>query len=305
MLRSILRDILGQKSSSDESTFASKGTMSYHTKGGTLSSFSSFGTERTNVLVHLHEICEEINAPKGFSEFVGESLLGDSKKNISKIDKAIDLDLEEIIATMAQLFIRCTSYAETILLALDDVQWMDSLSWKVVQCIVENSKHILVVCGSRPKEYYTSSLQDDFFRRLNDEHSQNGTCINIHITSLAEDDIREMAAIALSCQPSELDDNFCEIVYKHSGGMPYFASEILENCVRGKKCERLDNGKLGLAGDATQVRISLTLLIIVLEFRWINRDYLITITFVIQNYRIKMLCSLQILRNYSYRDLIA
>ena len=253
LFRSIFQDVLRFQSSSDESTFASKatGTRSYYTKGGTVGSYSSGGSHNTHAIKYLQELCDELDAPEGFFEIVGGNLLGNGKVEKSKIERAPEL--EDIISTMARLFVRCTSHAETIILALDDVQWMDSLSWKVVQCILEQSQHILIVCGSRYVDHKSLSMTAKFWDKINGEYKTNGICTNINMSPLDLDSVREMAAIALLCQPADLDDSFCDDIYKHSGGMPHFASEILENCIRQKECEVLDNGKIGWRSDLAQV----------------------------------------------------
>ena len=288
--------MLGEKPHQDE--FVATG--SYEGRDWETSSYnsgtSSLYTNKFPAIKRLQELCEEMNAPEGFLEVVGENLLGDTKGKLSKIEKAPEL--HDMIIFMARVFIQSTSHAETIILALDDVQWMDSLSWKVVQCILEKSQHIMIVCGSRPIESYTVSLDDEFWDKLSGEYKTNGMCIDINISSLGEDDVREMSAIALLCQPADLDDSFCDDVYKHSGGMPYFASEILENCVRKKECERLDNGKIGWCAGSAQVSHSSTKFI---AERILKHDeFLISASVTICIHRITMLCSLQILRSFSY-----
>ena len=213
---------------------------------------SSLYTYRVPAVRRLQELCDEMNAPEGFLELVGEHLLGDTTGKLSKAKKAPELD--DIITFMAQVYIRSTSHAETTILALDDVQWMDDLSWKVLQCILENSNHILIVCGSRPIDSRALNLDPVFWSKLNEEYTNHGICSNLNIGSLIEIDIRELAAIALLCEPSDLDDDFCNDIFKHSGGMPFFASEILDNCIRQKQHTRLKHGKIGWSDSSEKVR---------------------------------------------------
>ena len=231
---------------SDEATSSSRISKSYHTRdwdAASIGSVSTLSTQKTSVVGRLQELCEELRAPKGFLEIVGQHLLGDTKGKMSKVEKAPEL--EDIISFMAQVFIRSTAHVEVVILALDDVQWMDSLSWKVVQCILETSKNILIVCGSRPKESHPLAIDEDLKRKICGEYRDKKLYLEMSISALRLVDVREMAAITLSCEPSDVDDNFCNDVFIHSGGMPYFASEILEECTRKNQTERLKNGKVG------------------------------------------------------------
>ena len=243
LFRSIFRDVLSERPISDDSTLGSKG--SYRSKGfggSSIGSYSTFDANKANVMEYLLEICQELNAPEGFLEIVGQHLLGDKKSKISKVEKAPEVN--DIISFMARVFIKSTSHAEGVILALDDVQWIDSLSWKVLQCIFETSKNVLIVCGSRPIESHPLSIDDEFWTKLNGE-CRGGLFTEITIAELNKDDIREMAAITLSCEAEDVDDEFRDDVFIHSGGLPYFTSEILDNCVRKGQCGPLKSGKIG------------------------------------------------------------
>ena len=122
----------------------------------------------------------------------------------------------------------------------------------MLQRILENSNHILIVCGSRPIDSRALNLDPDFWSKLNGEYTNNGICSNLIIGSLIEIDIRELTAIALLCEPSDLDDDFCNDIFKHSGGMHFFAS--LDNCIRQKQHTRRKQGKIGWSDSSEKVR---------------------------------------------------
>ncbi|KAK1736676.1 adenylate/guanylate cyclase domain-containing protein [Skeletonema marinoi] len=56
-------------------------------------------------------------------------------------------ELAKIVDFMADAFVRCTKHADLVLLALDDVHWMDEMSWKVVQAIFERGQNVLSLIG--------------------------------------------------------------------------------------------------------------------------------------------------------------
>ena len=184
-----------------------------------------------------------MNAPEGFLEIVGHHLLGNSNLKMALVKKAPELG--DIVTFMAEVFIRTTSHAEIIILALDDVQWMDNLSWKVVRNIFERSTNVLIVCCSRLLEDIPLTMDKDFWEMLNDKYKKSNRYYETYIGALEKSEVREMAALTLKCKPEDISDKYINDVYMHSGGMPYFASEILENCVRNNLFRRYANNKIG------------------------------------------------------------
>jgi len=246
VFRSIFRDVLSEKPIDDEASFASRGTNSLFGKGWDNKSFSTMSTndcETTSVISRLHEICEELNAPEGFLGIVGHHLLGNSNLKMASVKKAPELD--DIVAFMAEVFIRSTRHAEVIILALDDVQWMDNLSWKVVRNIFERSTNVLIVCCSRLIEDIPLTMDKDFWEMLNGKYRDSNLYYETYIGALEKSEVREMAALTLKCKPEDISDKYINDVYMHSGGMPYFASEILESCLRKNLCKRNADNKIG------------------------------------------------------------
>jgi Predicted ATPase len=253
LFRSIFRDVLHYRPKSDNSAPESKwdasSTRGRDWDGNSLGSGSSHRTDRSNAIVYLKEMCEEMNAPAGFLELVGRHLLGDSDYKELKAEPK----LEEIISFMADVFIKSISTAEGVILALDDVQWMDSLSWKVLQCIIGRKQNLVLICASRPINHHSVTLERGFWQQLFHDLKKLAVFSEMTIGRLDASDVREMASIVLSCDPCDIDNNFCDDIFTHSGGMPYFASEILENCMKNEQYGRLGNGKIGWKEECLKV----------------------------------------------------
>ncbi len=189
----------------------------------------------------LREMCTDIGAPPGLIEVIGHHLLGSSRLKMSKAEKTPDL--EDIIIFMAKLFIKATSHAEMVVLAMDDVQWLDNLSWKVVQHIFEESNNLLIVCALRPLEEYSLTMDESFWELLVGKYQDQFT--QIPLGSLEPEEIRDMTALFIDCKSSEVDDEVVDDICRNSGGLPHFASEILDNCVKNNRFETLPNKKWG------------------------------------------------------------
>ena len=144
---------------------------------------------------------------------------------------------------MAQVFITASCHADIVVLALDDVQYMDKLSWKVVHSIMGMGERILLVCGSRPLDTCRLALDEDFWEALKRRSKKRFN--EVYLKSLEKREIRQLAALCLKCDVDDLDDRFINDVYMHSGGMPYFASMILKNCHRNNLFKRFENNKIG------------------------------------------------------------
>ncbi len=266
LFRSIFRDVLSEKPMGEDGSFGSGGTGSYRDRDWdsvSLSSLSTAQSQKTSVIGRLREICEEMDAPSGFLEIVGHHLLGNSRLKMSSVEKAPEL--ADIVSFMAQVFIRSTSHAEVVVLALDDVQWMDNLSWKVLQSIFENGLNVLIVCGSRPFESQSLTMDDDFWDMLREESRKEGRYDEILLGPLAKNEVRELASLTLKCDPDEIMDKFIDDIHMHSGGMPYYASEILQNCVRNKLFRRFDNNMIGWRPQRRNVSMPYLLVCMVCE----------------------------------------
>ncbi len=200
-------------------------------------------TVKTNSPDRLNEICKELGAPRGFIQIVGYHLLGHTKNQIPKQEKAPILN--DIVDFMAKVFIHCTSHADLTVVALDDLHQTDNMSWKVIQRIFEIGKNVLFICGCRPLGSRKLFVDDDFWKSMTTEHKANKRFQELDIGPLNRADIAKMASIVLSCKVDELDKSFVKDIYDHTGGMPHFAFQALSNCNKQGLCERLESKRFG------------------------------------------------------------
>lgn len=213
-----------------------------------ITSQSSRSSRGSTDMTRFHFICRELNAPPEFMEVVGKRFLGirgGNKSDSATQSESPTQQIQSVIKFMADAFIRCTKNANLVLLALDDVQWMDELSWKVVQTIFERAENVLILCGSRPP---SSSLTMDptFFSDLQGQFQKEGRYLEISLAPFNESEVKEMIADTLKIMSDEIDASFSRNVFTTSGGMPHYLGHILDAIKRNNLTVRLENGMIGM-----------------------------------------------------------
>lgn len=241
LFRSIFRDLLSEGSKGEESERGSIGTDSVQEKLS--GSMSSIDSQRASIFERLQELCIQLNAPEGFVEIVGHHLLGSSKLRMKAVKKAPKLS--EIISFMAQVFLLSSEHVDVIILALDDVQYMDNLSWKVIERIFEQGKNLSIICGSRPLDEIPLTVDEDFWTKLHRTHKKAGQFHEINVEPLSKADVRLFASSLFKTEPTDIDDSFIEDIYANSRGIALFTSMILKNCIQNNLYGTSNENKVG------------------------------------------------------------
>jgi predicted ATPase len=192
-----------------------------------------------------------MNAPKGFLELVAHLLLS-KQQNIAKIENTPVIS--DVIEFIANLFIKLTSNVQLVIIVLDSIQWLDAMSWDVVQKIFEIGKNVLIVGSSRPLEVTRLPMNELFWKDLNQKYRNDKRFYEARLGPLKEEEVKEMAAITFHCHSEELDDDFISDIYSHCNGMPYFVAEVLDGMVRTQACKRMPNGKMSCTKKDALVR---------------------------------------------------
>ena len=212
-----------------------------------LNTYSSKSSTMSTDATRFRYICQELNAPPEFSEVVGKRLLGLREINTNTVaSNAKPPDMKKVIDFMADAFVRCTRHAHLVLVALDDVQWMDAMSWKVVEAIFERGKNVLILCGSRPLSSYSLTVDPKFWSDLHDEHKQAGRYSEVNLVPFTEPEVHQMIATTLKFEPNEVDSGFSRNIFHTTGGMPHFLSYALDTIGRNQLTVRLENGLIGM-----------------------------------------------------------
>lgn len=264
LFRSIFKDLLNQMRYDDDarSHSSNRGESFEVSVDGiwddlSLASQSTKDSVVSNDANRFQHICDELNAPPEFIEVVGKRLLGIRDKSSTSNAISGTPNLDNVVEFLADAFIRCTKHMDIALLQLDDVQDLDEMSFKVVQCIFQRASNVLIFCGSRPLSDYSLAVDSSFWEELHDSFSKQGRFVEISLQPLTECEVRYYIALSLSVSsPDEIDQSFSRNIYTATGGMPHFLSYAIDAIKRQELFTRLDNGLIGLkstVGDEEKV----------------------------------------------------
>ncbi len=211
-------------------------------------SIGSTGSSQRKVsaMRRLQELCRDLNAPQGFLEIVNYR----QKAGKHKVGKASGSD--EIINFMVKIFAHCAKDADLTIVALDDVQHVDNMSWKVIQKIYETVDNVLFICVSW-NAGSISQVDKGFWENLQGKEKELNNVQEMNLQPLFDSDIAEMASLLLPCIVEELDTSFVKDIFDFTQGKPLFAHEVLEKCKRQGLHKRLENNKIGWAVDIVEV----------------------------------------------------
>ncbi|MEH2119174.1 ATP-binding sensor histidine kinase [Nostoc sp.] len=117
-----------------------------------------------------------------------------------------------------------TSKEHPLVIFLDDLQWADSASLKLLQLLMEQTGHLLILGAYRDNEV---SSAHPFILTV-DEIVKTGAVVNtITLQSLSLVDMNQLVADTLSCDRS-LAQPLTELVYQKTKGNPFFATQFLK-----------------------------------------------------------------------------
>ncbi|MBN4003879.1 ATP-binding sensor histidine kinase [Nostoc sp. LPT] len=117
-----------------------------------------------------------------------------------------------------------TSKEHPLVMFLDDLQWADSASLKLLQLLMEQAGHLLILGAYRDNEV---SSAHPFILTV-DEIVKTGAVVNtITLQSLSLVDMNQLVADTLNCDRS-LAQPLTELVYQKTKGNPFFATQFLK-----------------------------------------------------------------------------
>ncbi|MEP6524591.1 serine/threonine-protein kinase PknK, partial [Microcoleus vaginatus DQ-U2] len=126
---------------------------------------------------------------------------------------------------LMQKFVQVFTKAEhPLVMFLDDLQWADSASLKLLQLLMEDRGHLLVLGAYRDNEV---SPTHPFMLTL-DEIVKSGAVVNtITLQPLTLGDLNQLVADTLICNLS-LAQPLTELVYQKTKGNPFFSTQFLK-----------------------------------------------------------------------------
>ncbi|MEG4088430.1 AAA family ATPase [Microcoleus sp. Pol12B4] len=126
---------------------------------------------------------------------------------------------------LMQKFVQVFTQAEhPLVMFLDDLQWADSASLKLLQLLMEDTGHLLVLGAYRDNEVSPAHP----FMLTVDEIVKSGAVVNtITLQPLSLADLNQLVADTLICDLS-LAGPLTELVYQKTQGNPFFSTQFLK-----------------------------------------------------------------------------
>ncbi|MFN6565472.1 MAG: AAA family ATPase [Nostoc sp. ChiSLP01] len=124
-----------------------------------------------------------------------------------------------------QKFVRVfTSQEHPLVIFLDDLQWADSASLKLLQLLVKDASNLLILGAYRDNEV---SPVHPFMLAIN-EIIEVGTIVNtINLQPLTEEHINQLVAETLNCELA-IAQPLTELVYQKAQGNPFFTNQFIK-----------------------------------------------------------------------------
>jgi len=127
---------------------------------------------------------------------------------------------------LMQKFVQVFTTAEhPLVMFLDDLQWADSASLKLLQLLMEDRGHLLVLGAYRDNEVSPTHA----FMLTVDEIVKSGAVVNtITLQPLSLADLNQLVADTLICDLSS-SQPLTELVYQKTKGNPFFSTQFLKS----------------------------------------------------------------------------
>lgn len=196
-------------------------------------------------LSKIRWICDELGFNPAYADIVGSRLLGlgDADATICTVDGEVP-KLECIVDFLSQAFISFTRHSGLTLVTIDDIQWIDPLSWKVIHALWKKGRDVLILCTLRESDQ-GGKLRRSSANLWNEEEAES-RFTDISLGPLERNDVKSLISKALYYHESSIDEKFVNEVYEKTGGIPMFALELLENMKRNNLIEIQKSGFVGI-----------------------------------------------------------
>jgi predicted ATPase/signal transduction histidine kinase len=117
-----------------------------------------------------------------------------------------------------------TSESHPLVIFLDDLQWADSASLKLLQLLVKDTKYLLFLGAYRDNEV---SPVHPLMLTVDEIRKAEVTIDTITLLPLSQSDINQLVADTLSCHTT-ISQPLTELVYQKTQGNPFFTTQFLK-----------------------------------------------------------------------------
>ena len=227
MFRSILLDVLANFAASTDDKSQASGITGLTSQSLSLQSLScrSQGSSTALSLAKSEELlkvlCRELNAPSAYVDHVLHHLSG---KGSGKSLNGKAPSMKAMVSFMERAFRRCTQETKLVVVALDDVQYIDEMTWKVLRQVFEGCSNVLMVCAFDLSRSRDLKVEADFWQVLNQKYRPSGHFVPMELGGLGKEEITVMTMKTLGLHREEIPADLLNEILIQSGGMPHFAN---------------------------------------------------------------------------------
>ncbi|MEA5583583.1 AAA family ATPase [Nodularia harveyana UHCC-0300] len=150
-----------------------------------------------------------------------EKIIGQQKISRELSGNAAQNRFNLLFQKFTQVF---TSAEHPLVIFLDDLQWADSASLKLMQLLIADTNHLLLIGAYRDNEVNPAH---PLMLTLSEIERKQATINLINLTPLSPIKVNELVADTLKC-PENLAWNLSELVYQKTQGNPFFATQFLK-----------------------------------------------------------------------------
>uniref|UniRef100_UPI0039A61920 ATP-binding protein n=1 Tax=Nostoc piscinale TaxID=224012 RepID=UPI0039A61920 len=150
-----------------------------------------------------------------------ENIIGKQLPAIQLSGTAAENRFNLLFQKFTQVF---TSAEHPLVMFLDDLQWADSASLKLIQLLMADTSHLLLIGAYRDNEVLPGH---PLMLTLGDLHKKQTQINTITLKTLTQNTVNQLVADTLK-SPEELAENLSELIYQKTQGNPFFATQFLK-----------------------------------------------------------------------------
>ncbi|KAG7365059.1 TPR repeat-containing adenylate/guanylate cyclase [Nitzschia inconspicua] len=174
-------------------------------------------------------LCQELKMSPTFVDYALSELLGVELTQIGHSGQNGPPSTKEMVTFLAKAFRLCTRDSKLVILALDDMHYVDEFSWRVIQQLFIEEQNILFVGAVETACLDDLKIDPDFWGDLDSQYRGEKRFLTMKLGHLGREDILSMIMKSLGLRRKDVPDDVLDGVAIQSGGMPHFVNEILEN----------------------------------------------------------------------------
>ncbi len=150
-----------------------------------------------------------------------ELLIGKQPPVMELSGSAVQNRFNLLLQNFVQVF---TRVEHPLVIFLDDLQWADSASLKLLEVLMNDGGYLLILGAYRDNEV---SPVHPFILTVNELEKAGATVNTLTLEALSQNDINQLVADTLSCDRA-LAQPLTELVYQKTKGNPFFTTQFLK-----------------------------------------------------------------------------